>query len=287
MFEVTDNELKEIIKATLFVSGEGIELIEFTERFNRTLDQIKELVEELKNEMCGANGIHIITYANKVQLSSNPSYGEAIASILNPIREKALTKAVMQTLAIIAYKQPITRLEIESIRGVSSDYAVQVLLENNMIEVVGKKDVVGRPLLFGTTEEFLKRFDLQDVSSLPDYDELLERIKLIKEENQNQETDNLYRDYEIKDEELTNYSANQKLLTEEEMKIKREQDETLVKKLKDIDSVIRNAKYKEEQPQQQEQVETQQPMTSEEIEGLFSKILSEKKQENAEEDIAN
>lgn len=286
MFEVSDNELKEIIKATLFVSGEGIELIEFTEKFGRTLEQVKALVEELKNEMCDKNGIHVITYANKVQLSSNPLYAEAIANILNPIREKALTKAVMQTLGIIAYKQPITRLEIESIRGVSSDYAVQVLLENNMIEVVGKKDVVGKPLLFGTTEEFLKRFELQDVNSLPDYDELLEKIKLIREENQKQNSDNLYKEFEITD-EVEKYSEEQIKTHEEEMKKKQEQDETLLKKLKDIDSVIRHSKYREEEPEKQEQVAVEEPMSNEEIEGLFSKILSDKKEENIDENIAN
>ena len=71
--------------------------------------------------------------------------------MLNPIRERALTKATLETLAIIAYKQPITRLEIEEVRGVNSDYTVQTLLDHNLIEVVGRKDAVGKPLLFGTT----------------------------------------------------------------------------------------------------------------------------------------
>lgn len=287
MFEVTDKELKEIIKATLFVSGEGIELIEFTEKFNRTAEQINALINELKEELSNANGIHLITYANKVQLSSNPSYAEAIATILNPIREKSLTKAVMQTLGIIAYKQPITRLEIESIRGVSSDYAVQVLSDNNLIEVVGRKDVVGKPLLFGTTEEFLKRFDLQNVSSLPDYEELLERIKLIREENANKNPDNLYKDFEIKDEELTDYMEEQKVLSEDDMRKKQERDEILVSKLKDIDKVIRHAKVNKETPGQEQHKETDEHMSGEEIESLFSKIIGSKKEDEKSENIAN
>ena len=289
MFEVTDLELKEIIKATLFVCGEGIELIEFTEKFNRTLDQIKELVEQMKNELSGTNGIHVITYGNKVQLSSNPVYADAISAVLNPIREKSLTKAVMQTLGIVAYKQPITRLEIESIRGVSSDYAVQVLLDNNMIEVVGRKDVVGKPLLFGTTEVFLKRFDLENLTSLPDYEELLERIKIVRQENANKNPDSLYKDYEIKDEELPQYLQEQKSLSEEEQKKKKEQDEILVKKLKEIDSVIKHAKVKEEQTQEskQESVSQNESMSNEEIAKIKKKIMGEQKEEENSENLAN
>jgi segregation and condensation protein B len=83
-------------------------------------------------------------------------------------------------MAIIAYKQPITRLEIDEIRGVGSDYSIQILVNNNLIEVVGRKDVLGKPLLFGTTDEFLKRFELDDINNLPSYEELLEKIKVIQ-----------------------------------------------------------------------------------------------------------
>ena len=134
-------------------------------------------------EYNGDKGIHIIEYKNKVQLASNPNYANYISDVLNPIREKSLTRAALETLAIIAYKQPITKLEIEDIRRVNSDYAVQILIDQNMIEVVGRKDAVGKPLLFGTTENFLKRFNIKDVSGLPDYDELLERIKTLRAED--------------------------------------------------------------------------------------------------------
>ena len=282
MNEFTDKELKEIIKATLFVSGDGIQLNEFADKFGRDLEEIKTLVEQLKEEMSGEQGIHLITYSNKAQLSSNPKYAEAIASVLNPIREKALTKAAMQTLAIIAYKQPITRLEIENIRGVSADYAVQVLLENNMIEVVGRKDVVGKPLLFGTTEEFLKRFDLQDLQNLPDYDELLEKIKLIRNENEKPQSDSLYKDYEISD-ELPDYLKGEEYvkLSSEELKQKKEQDMALAQKLKNIDSVIRHNKVTEETAETKPEVESN--MSDEEIEGMFAKILNKEEEKPQEE----
>ena len=102
-------------------------------------------------------------------------------------------------MSIIAYKQPITRLEIEEVRGVNCDYTVQVLLEHNLIEVVGRKDVIGKPLLFGTTEEFLKRFDLKDLTDLPNQEEILERIKLIR--NPEESSESLYYDYKLPDEE--------------------------------------------------------------------------------------
>lgn len=196
---ITDGMLKDIIEATLFVSGEGIDINAFAEKLEVTQNEVNKAVKELKKKLSGDSGIHLIEYKNKIQLSSNPNYADQIASVLNPIREKALTKACMETLSIIAYKQPITRLEIEEVRGVNCDYTVQVLLEHNLIEVVGRKDVIGKPLLFGTTEEFLKRFDLKDITDLPNQEEILERIKLIRNPEEN--SDSLYYDYKLPDEE--------------------------------------------------------------------------------------
>jgi len=189
--------IKEIIKATLFVAGEGIELENFSENLNIPLNKVKKAVEVLKTELNNENGIHIIQYKNKIQLASNPKYVEQITKILNPIREKALTRAMLETVAIIAYKQPITRLEIEDIRRVSCDYALNVLEEHKMIEVVGRKEAVGKPLLYGTTDEFLKRFGLVSLNQLPNYEELMERIAIIRQdENQ---SDNLYNDFKLQD----------------------------------------------------------------------------------------
>ena len=175
--------LKEVILSILFVSGDGIEKSFIAEKLQLSDKEVSKAIEELKMEYNGDKGIHIIEYKNKVQLASNPNYANYISDVLNPIREKSLTRAALETLAIIAYKQPITKLEIEDIRRVNSDYAVQILIDQNMIEVVGRKDAVGKPLLFGTTENFLKRFNIKDVSGLPDYDELLERIKTLRAED--------------------------------------------------------------------------------------------------------
>lgn len=192
--------LKEIIKATLFVAGEGIDIDFISEKLEVKKAEVTKAIEQIKAEIPAEAGIVLISYKNKVQLASNPDYAEEISAILNPIREKNLTRVALETLAIIAYKQPITKTEIEDIRGSSSDYAINLLSEHKLIEVVGRKDAVGKPLLYGTTEEFLKRFSLNDIDNLPNYEELLERIALIKQEQapqQAQEGDGLYFNYEL------------------------------------------------------------------------------------------
>ena len=193
------NEIARIVEGVLFVAGEGVEIDEFKTRFEMNDREFAKCLDLLKEKYNDASGINIIQYKNKIQLCSNPAIVENIADILNPIRERSLTKAAMITLAIIAYKQPITRLEIENIRGVNCDYAIQILQSNNLIEVVGRKDAVGKPLLFGTTDTFLKRFGLQSIESLPSYNELLDRIRVIHSGG-----DSLYREFSIPDEDNEN-----------------------------------------------------------------------------------
>ncbi len=175
------DNLDKIIQSILFVAGDGVEYFDIADKLGVTVEDVESAIEKLKIELEDSkSGIQIITFNKKAQLCSNPDYADQVAEVLNPIKEKALTKAVMETAAIIAYKQPITRLEIEQVRGVNSDYAINNLLENKLIEVVGRKDAIGKPLVFGTTDEFLKRFSLNALADLPDYDELLDRIKVIK-----------------------------------------------------------------------------------------------------------
>ncbi|MGN1234830.1 MAG: SMC-Scp complex subunit ScpB, partial [Christensenellaceae bacterium] len=105
-----------------------------------------------------------------------------VSAVLNPIKEKEFTKTILECAAIIAYKQPITKAELEAIRGVSSDYAIRTLLELEMIEVQGRKDAVGKPILYGTTDNFLKRFRLTSLEELPDYETLMQSIHLSNDE---------------------------------------------------------------------------------------------------------
>ncbi len=204
--------LKEVILGVLFISGDGIERDFLAEKLEVDKKSLDKVIEELKKEFSGDRGIHVITYKNKVQLSSNPNYAGYISDVLNPIREKSLTRAALETLAIIAYKQPVTKLEVEDVRRVNSDYAVQVLLDQDMIEVVGRKDAVGKPLMFGTTENFLKRFNIADLTELPDYEELMERINLIREE-EGREQETLFRNVDDVEftEELPNFLKGEEL----------------------------------------------------------------------------
>jgi len=190
------NEIARIIEGVLFVAGEGVEIDEFKTRFDMNDREFNKCLDILKQKYNKESGINVIQYKTKVQLCSNPDIVENIAEILNPIRERSLTKAALETVAIIAYKQPITRLEIENVRGVNCDYAIQLLQSNNLIEVVGRKDTVGKPVLFGTTENFLKRFELTSIDQLPNYNELLDRIRVIHSDGES-----LYREFSIPDEE--------------------------------------------------------------------------------------
>lgn len=210
------DNLDEIVMSILFVAGQGVEIEDIASKLNVSVDRVKTAIESLKQKYVSPCGINVITYKNKVQLSSNPEYSDFIADVLNPIKEKALTKAALETMAIIAYKQPITRLEIESVRGVSSDYAIQVLLGHNLIEVVGRKDVVGKPLLFGTTEEFLKRFDLSSLEDLPNYETLLERIQIL---NVGNTTESMYNEYDIGDGDEDDEGAEEDATTSEPQQV--------------------------------------------------------------------
>ena len=198
--EFNKKNLKDIVFSILFVAGEGIEKSFIAEKLGVKEKDVDKAIEELRAEYQGDKGVYVITYKNKIQLASNPTYADCISEVLNPIREKSLTRAALETLAIIAYKQPITKLEIEEIRGVNNcDYAIQILVDQGVIEVVGRKDAVGKPLLFGTTDAFLKRFNLQDLGELPDYEGLLERIQVINDGEQ--KSDSLYNEFKLPEEE--------------------------------------------------------------------------------------
>ncbi len=189
------NSLENKLEALLFVSGDSVEISDIIEKWQVTDKQIDKAYENLKNRFNENYGIKILKFKNKLQLCSNPEFADEVSLVLNPIRERNLSKATLETIAIIAYKQPVTRLDIEQIRGVNSDYAIQSLLKHNLIEVVGRKDAIGKPLLFGTTDEFLKRFDLENLSNLPSYDELLNSIAVINNQS------SIYNEFEIPDEE--------------------------------------------------------------------------------------
>ncbi len=190
--------LDELLESLLLVSGGGLKIEDIASHLEIKTAEVNASIKRLKEKYGGKCGIHLITYNGKVQFASNPAYSDVIACVLNPIRERDLSNAALETIAIIAYRQPVTRLDIEQIRGVNSEYTVQMLLKNNLIEVVGRKEAVGKPLLFGTTDEFLKRFQLESIADLPDYETLLESIKVIGAQ---EGAKSIYNEFEIPDEQ--------------------------------------------------------------------------------------
>ncbi len=201
--------LDEIVESLLFLSGNGLKVTDIAAQLEVKTSDVNAAVKRLKEKYGGKSGIHLLSYNGKIQFASNPAYSDVIACVLNPIRERDLSNAALETIAIIAYRQPVTRLDIEQIRGVNSEYTVQMLLKNNLIEVVGRKEAVGKPLLFGTTDEFLKRFQLESLDELPDYETLLESIKVIGEKND--ESRSIYNEYEIPDEETPELPSEEEI----------------------------------------------------------------------------
>ena len=170
-------KLTNIIEAILFASGKPVPCSDICEKLSITNRELHKAFKELKEKYGEEGGIQLLEFNNKAQIASNPAYKSEVEAVLNPIREKELTRTILETVAIIAYKQPITRTEIEMMRGLNSDYAVNALLELKLIEPCGRKDAVGHPVLFATTDEFLKRFRLHSLQDLPDYEELMKAIK--------------------------------------------------------------------------------------------------------------
>lgn len=177
------SRLSNVIQSILFLSGKPVEEKFIKEKLQISDKDLRAAVSELLADFSGESGIHLLRFNGKLQFATNPEYSKEVESVLNPIKEKELTNAMLETLAIIAYKQPVTRLEVEEVRAVDCTYSIQNLTRLGMIEAVGHKETIGKPLLFATTDEFLKRFSIGDVTELPDYETLLEKLKEISYEN--------------------------------------------------------------------------------------------------------
>lgn len=175
---------KAILEAVLFAMGDSVELSKLSEVIEENKETTKALLMELKEKYSADDcGIELLELEDSFQLVTKPGTYDALVKIAKTPRKMTLSESVLETLSIIAYKQPITRVEIESIRGVSCDFAVNKLLEFNLICELGRKDAPGRPLLFGTTEEFLRSFGVKSLKDLPEIDTLrIEEFKAEAEE---------------------------------------------------------------------------------------------------------
>lgn len=172
--------LASIIESILFVSGNEVAISDISDKLGVSDEEVLLTARELQNKYdLETSGINLLIFNNKLQFCSNPANGLSVETVLNPIKERELSKSMLETAAIIAYKQPVTRTELDQIRGVNSDYALQSLMKLEVVEVVGRKDAIGKPLLYGTTDKFLKRFQISSLDELPDINELMKKIRLM------------------------------------------------------------------------------------------------------------
>ena len=159
-------KLKNILESLLFVAGKPMRTAELAKILEIDEKEIKQALAELQPQYL-ERGINLIKLAHGFQLVTNPENAEYVSKLLDAPLEATLTGPSLETLAIIAYKQPVTRLEVDQIRGVASDSSIDTLVRRHLIEEKGRADGIGRPIIYGTTEEFLKHFGLQDLTALP------------------------------------------------------------------------------------------------------------------------
>lgn len=165
------DSLKSIIEALLFASGEPLSLQELANHMEEKSKVIEiiihEMIEDYENN---SRGIKIIRIKESYQLVTKSENSDYIQKLLKKNKRQSLSQASIESLAIIAYKQPITRIDIDEIRGVKSESAIQKLVEKELIKEVGRLEVPGKPILYGTTDEFLRQFELKDLDELPSLD---------------------------------------------------------------------------------------------------------------------
>ncbi|MBP5662483.1 MAG: SMC-Scp complex subunit ScpB [Clostridia bacterium] len=170
-------ELASVIETLLFIVGEPLDTGEIRKVTGTTEMELRDALSVLEEKYAGTSGILLKEFGSMIQLSTNPANARFVEDLLNPVQKKSLSQAALEVLSIIAYRQPVTRGEIEQIRGVKCDYAVMSLKQKGLIAEMGHKDAVGRPVLFGTTDLFLRHFGLSTLDDLP----VQENLELLEE----------------------------------------------------------------------------------------------------------
>ncbi|MGG1313517.1 SMC-Scp complex subunit ScpB [Cohnella laeviribosi] len=181
--------LKSVLEGLLFVSGdEGISVKTMADVVEMDAEVVLDVLRDLQSDFVRQNrGLRISEVAGGFRLTTAPEHAPFLQKLAYSPARSALSQAALETLSIVAYRQPITRVEIEEIRGVKADRPIQSLIAKDLIEEVGRADAIGRPILYGTTKTFLDYFGLPDLDHLPDpmvgegEDELEERTKLLFE----------------------------------------------------------------------------------------------------------
>lgn len=163
-----EQELFGAVEAILFVAGEAIAVEDLANALSITLLEAEALLNHMDEQMREQRrGVELFRFGDKVQLRTNDVYASRVQAALAPLTTKTLSQSVLETLSIIAYKQPITRAEIEQYKGVGADYSLKILIERGLVMAAGRKDAIGRPTLYATSEDFLRYFNISSLQELP------------------------------------------------------------------------------------------------------------------------
>jgi len=188
------NYLRGIIETLLFITDKPLsvkKIVELIEDQEVTEEVVQQLIDELATDYLKNSALEIRHVAEGYQIATKPEYSEYVRRLYRERTALRLSPAALETLAIIAYRQPVTKAEIEETRGVDCSGVLETLLEKKLIKIVGRKEVIGRPLLYGTTQEFLKYFGLTSLSDLPPLEQFIEQnIEEEQQENPAEETKN-------------------------------------------------------------------------------------------------
>ncbi len=160
------SNLANTVEALLFAASAPATLQELARAIGVTEGQVEQAIEVLQERLRELSALEVVQIAGGYQLTTRPEFAEALAVFLSPQKQR-LGRSLLEVLAIVAYRQPVTLAEIETVRGVQSDYGVRTLVERRLVREVGRKRAPGRPALYGTTQQFLHQFHLNDLDDLP------------------------------------------------------------------------------------------------------------------------
>ena len=177
--QLTDLDILHIMECILFISGEPVYFEELSKLFGTDRERIISIAQAAEaDSRAESRGFFMYVTESSVQLVSNKLYNDYVTEYMQPTQIKSFSQSLIETLAIVAYKQPITRSEIDAIRGIRSEYSVSQLIKQGFIAECGRKEVLGRPMLFCTTDKFLRKFGLHSINELPAFERFSELQEL-------------------------------------------------------------------------------------------------------------
>lgn len=164
------NELFNRLECMLFVAGDPVPVVELARVLKLSRGEAQAVLSEMEESFkASRRGVQLLVTEETAQLISNRDYISDVEQLLNPLEKRSVSQSLLETLAVVAYRQPVTRADIENVRGVRCDYAVSQLLRIGLIAEAGRKDVVGKPMLFCTTDRFLRYFGIHSLDEMPEF----------------------------------------------------------------------------------------------------------------------